>query len=239
MKRFRRKRRRLAAGALLPIAAAMTTTGTFAAAQEPPLTPPPAEQPPAQDPPLEETSAPENRQPSKTKIKADRHVMAGGAVKVRGTVRPAVDGQQVVVHVPGKDKVTRTGGGGKFAVKFQVGGAGEYRVQASAQGTDTTTGSESKAVRVTAYRPAQASWYGPGLYGNGMACGGTLTPSTLGVAHKSLPCGTKLTLRYRGNTVEVEVVDRGPYVGGREFDLTAATRQKLGFPSTGTVLSSR
>jgi rare lipoprotein A (peptidoglycan hydrolase) len=227
-------RRRLAAGTLLPIAATMTTSGMIAAApglaQEPPL---------PEQPVPEQTSAPDTREQSKTKIRADRHVMAGGAVKVTGRVRPAVDGQQVVVHVPGKDRVTRTGPSGKFAVKFRVGGAGEYRVQASAQGTNVTTGSESKAVKVTAYRPAAASWYGPGLYGNGLACGGTLTPSTVGVAHKSLPCGTKLTLRYKGNTVEVEVIDRGPYVGGREFDLTAATKQKLGFPSTGTVLSSR
>ena len=199
-----------------------------------------AQEPPATDqPPLEETSAPDTRAPSKTKIKADRNVMAGKSVKVTGTVKPAVDGQQVVVHVPGKDKVTRTGPGGKFQVKFGVGGAGEYKVSASAQGTDTTTGSDSRAVKVTAYRPAQASWYGPGLYGNGLACGGTLTPGTIGVAHKSLPCGTQLTLRYHGNSVKVEVIDRGPYVGGREFDLTAATKQRLGFPSTGTVLTSK
>jgi rare lipoprotein A len=239
VKSVRRTRRRLAAGMLLPIAAAMITTGPIAAAQEPPLTEPPAEQPPAENPPLEETSVPDDRERSKTKIKADRHVMAGGSVKVTGRVSPGVDGQQVVVNVPGKDRVTRTGPGGRFSVKFGVGGPGEYRVQAGAQGTETTTGSNSKAVKVTAYRPAVASWYGPGLYGNGLACGGTLTPSTVGVAHKSLPCGTQLTLRYRGNTVEVEVIDRGPYVGGREFDLTAATKQKLGFPSTGTVLSSR
>jgi rare lipoprotein A len=39
--------------------------------------------------------------------------------------------------------------------------------------------------------------------------------------------------------VRVPVVDRGPYVAGREFDLTAATKQKLGFGSTGTVLTTR
>jgi rare lipoprotein A (peptidoglycan hydrolase) len=72
-----------------------------------------------------------------------------------------------------------------------------------------------------------------------MACGGTLGPSTLGVAHKTLPCGTKLRLRYGSRTVAVRVIDRGPYVGGREFDLTAATKAALGFGSTGTVLSSR
>jgi rare lipoprotein A len=233
VQRIRRMRRRLAAATLLPIVAVMSTTGLVAAA------PGLAQEPPTAEPPLEETSVPDNRQPSTTKIKANRHVMAGKSVKVTGTVKPSVEGQQVVVHVPGKDKVTRTGPGGKFQVKFRVGGAGEYKIKASAQGTDTTTGSESKSVKVTAYRTAQASWYGPGLYGNGMACGGTLSPSTIGVAHKSLPCGTQLTLRYHGNTVEVEVVDRGPYVGNREFDLTAATKQKLGFPSTGVVLSSK
>jgi rare lipoprotein A len=230
--RVRRMRRRLAA-AMLPPAAAMSMTAVLAAAPGFAQEPPPEGEAPATEPPAD------GRTPTKTKIDSDRHVMAGKKAKVTGTVKPAVEGQQVVVHVPGKDEVTRTGPGGKFAVKFGVGGPGEYRLRASAQGTDTTAGSESKAVKMTAYRTAQASWYGPGLYGNGMACGGTLTPGTLGVAHKSLPCGTELTLRYHGNTVDVEVVDRGPYVGGREFDLTAATKQKLGFPSTGVVLSSR
>ena len=55
----------------------------------------------------------------------------------------------------------------------------------------------------------------------------------------SLPCGSKVKLRYRGRTVTVPVVDRGPYVAGRDFDLTAATKAKLGFPSTGVLLSSR
>jgi rare lipoprotein A len=92
---------------------------------------------------------------------------------------------------------------------------------------------------VTVYRPAVASWYGPGLYGNRLACGGVLTPSTIGVAHKTMPCGTKLTLRYGDRSVRVRVIDRGPFVAGREFDLTAATRNRLGFGSTGRVLSSR
>src|SRR5215218_7195828 len=156
-----------------------------------------------------------------------------------GEPPPAVDGQQVVVRVPGQDEVTNTGPGGKFGVRWTPSGPGEYDVQASAAGTETTTGSDSKSVEVTVYRKAQASWYGPGLYGNPTACGGTLTPSTLGVANKSLPCGTKLTLRYHGKSVEVEVIDRGPYAGDREFDLTAAVKQKLGFPSTGTVLASK
>ena len=51
---------------------------------------------------------------------------------------------------------------------------------------------------LTSYRQAGASFYGPGLYGNGVACGGTLMPGTLGVAHKTLPCGTMVKLRYHG-----------------------------------------
>ena len=57
--------------------------------------------------------------------------------------------------------------------------------------------------RVNVFREAQASWYGPGLYGGHLACGGRLSPGTLGVAHKSLPCGTKVTLRHHGRSVRV------------------------------------
>jgi rare lipoprotein A len=92
---------------------------------------------------------------------------------------------------------------------------------------------------VTVYRPAAASYYGPGFYGGSLACGGTLQPGTLGVAHRWLPCGTRVRLRYRRRSLTVRVVDRGPYVGGRDFDLTEATKERLRFPDLGVVLSSR
>lgn len=82
------------------------------------------------------------------------------------------------------------------------------------------------------YHLAGASWYGGG---GGLACGGTLTSSTQGVANKTLPCGTIVFLRYHGNKVEVPVIDRGPFVAGREFDLTEATKRALGFGDTGEV----
>jgi rare lipoprotein A len=60
----------------------------------------------------------------------------------------------------------------------------------------------------------------------------------MGVANKTLPCGTLVTLRYDGRTVRVPVVDRGPYAAGRDFDLTEATKQTLGFGGVGQVWST-
>ena len=177
---------------------------------------------------------------SKTKAKVSgRHTRIGRQVRVKGTVKPAGERRKVVVRVGGAKKVTKAKPNGRFSVSWRAGSTGRYPVRVSARSNRAAKGSSDRAGRVTVYRPAAASWYGPGLYGNSMACGGTLTPGTLGVAHKSMPCGTKLTLRYGGRSVNVRVVDRGPFAGNREFDLTSATKQRLGFPDVGTVLSSR
>jgi len=74
---------------------------------------------------------------------------------------------------------------------------------------------------------ATSSWYGAGFYGHHLACGGTLTTRTRGVAHRTLPCGSPVTLRYHGRIVHTRVVDRGPFVTGRTFDLTARTAMDL------------
>jgi rare lipoprotein A len=89
--------------------------------------------------------------------------------------------------------------------------------------------------RAAEYQPATATWYGPGLYGNRTACGSRLTHRTLGVAHKRLPCGTKVALRYEGHTIVVPVIDRGPYSRGVDYDLTYATARKLGMRETSRV----
>ena len=80
-----------------------------------------------------------------------------------------------------------------------------------------------------------ASWYGPGFYGNRTACGQTYTPEILGVAHRTLPCGTLVVLSYGTRSVTVAVIDRGPYVAGRTLDLSSATRQALGCPDLCTL----
>ena len=80
-----------------------------------------------------------------------------------------------------------------------------------------------------------ASFYGAPLFGNGVACGGILHPWTLGVANKTLPCGTRVLFQYGSRAIEVRVIDRGPYVAGREWDLTAATAVALHFPGLGPI----
>ncbi len=68
----------------------------------------------------------------------------------------------------------------------------------------------------------RVSWYGPEFYGHRTACGYAMTRKLLGVAHRSLPCGTLVTFRNpaNGRTLTLPVVDRGPYVSARQWDLT-------------------
>jgi rare lipoprotein A len=76
--------------------------------------------------------------------------------------------------------------------------------------------------------PAVASYYGVADSGGPLACGGNLTSSTLGVANRTLPCGHRLRVCAR-RCLMVRVIDRGPYVAGRDFDLTEATARAIGF----------
>jgi peptidoglycan lytic transglycosylase len=171
-----------------------------------------------------------------------RHsVLSGQSVVARGRVRPAgAHRVKVVFGGPGGETVlATTGRNGAFALRWSPDRIGGYEVRAFGIHDPRATGSRSPSRRFTAFHQAEASYYGPGLYGGGLACGGTLEPGTLGVANKTLPCGAKVKLRYHGRTITVPVVDRGPYVAGRDFDLTTATKERLGFPDLGTLLSSK
>jgi rare lipoprotein A len=85
---------------------------------------------------------------------------------------------------------------------------------------------------MTVYRPATATWYGPGFYGRTTACGLKMTRKLLGVAHRKLPCGTQVAFTYKGNAITVPVVDRGPFKRGRRWDLTSAAATALDFAYT-------
>lgn len=220
--RFRIKRRRIAAIALLPVAALTATNGISIATAV------------VGDPTALRAAA------TGVELKAGKHhTRAGSKVPLSGVVAPGGE-RSVVIRVNGRavDKV-KTGPQGRFKARWRPSSPGVYKVAAIVPAADGGAAVRSKGEHVNAYRAVEASYYGPGLYGGGMACGGTLTPSTVGVANKTLPCGSKVTLRHGSKTVTVPVVDRGPYSGNREYDLTAATKQKLGFGSTGTVLSTK
>ncbi len=129
----------------------------------------------------------------------------------------------------------RTGTSGRFRLSFVPRRLGSGRVRLRFAGGPSDLPAQRRLGQLNVYRLAEASWYGGG--GN-LACGGALTSSTMGVANKTLPCGTLVTLRYGDRTVRVPVVDRGPYVEGREFDLTEATKDALGFEGVGQVWST-
>ena len=98
-------------------------------------------------------------------------------------------------------------------------------------GTSPTPPASSSSGSWTVYK--KATWYGPGFWNNQTACGQTLTTTTIGVAHKKLPCGTNVTFSHAGRTVTTTVIDRGPYNKGYAWDLTKKTAKRLGFLEVG------
>ncbi len=162
-----------------------------------------------------------------------RHILRGGRALVRGYVPSGRSGRTVVLEIlRGRSWFERdralTGAEGKFYLAWYARRLGRFRVRArEVNPSPNTLPSNPRLLYV--YRRAVASWYGPGFYGNRTACGQTFTSRLLGVAHRSLPCGYRVTVRYRGRSITVPVVDRGPYVHGRDYDLTNATKEYLDF----------
>lgn len=173
--------------------------------------------------------------------KARLNVLDGGRMSVAGTLSPGLSGRPVDLQAIGPHgwrevAHTRTGAAGRFRLRYTPHSIGSRRVRLRFPGDGADLPAHRALGRLNVYRLAEASWYGGG---GSLACGGSLTSSTLGVANKTLPCGTLVTLRYGGRSLRVPVVDRGPYVAGREFDLTEATKQALGFGDTGQVWTTR
>lgn len=168
-------------------------------------------------------------------------VLIGGALNVTGILNPTVPHRAVVLQERaqrGWQTVARarTGPHGRYRLSFHPRHTGSESARVRFAGDVQNAAAVRPIGRVNVYRLAGASWYGGG---GSLACGGTLSDATQGVANKTLPCGTLVTLRYGARRVRVPVVDRGPYVAGRDFDLTPATRAALGFGDTGEVWSTR
>jgi rare lipoprotein A (peptidoglycan hydrolase) len=94
--------------------------------------------------------------------------------------------------------------------------------------TAQTRHSTSHAPQPEGSYTALAGSSGPAVFGRHTACGGVLQEETEGIAHPTLPCGARIFITYGGSTVLTQVVDRGPYEAGRQFDLTDALARRLG-----------
>lgn len=81
--------------------------------------------------------------------------------------------------------------------------------------------------------PMVSSWYGPGLEGNLTASGEVFDPSGYTAASLTYPFGTRLLVSYGGRSTVVIVNDRGPYVAGRQIDLSQAAAEEIGLTAAG------
>ena len=226
---------------VLSTAIAAAGGATAAAQQAAPAQTPPTQTAPSTTPAPTATTAATKRDATLRVTKRRLNVRAGRTARLSGRLLPAAAGRTVTLERRGAkgwktiDKA-RTTRGGAFRLAFRARKVDTAVVRVRFGGDGQTRPKTRRVGRLNVFRPALASWYGPGLFGNRLGCGGTLNAGTVGVAHKSLPCGTNIVLRKGSRIVRAKVIDRGPYVGAREFDLTQATKQRLGFGSTGTVL---
>jgi rare lipoprotein A (peptidoglycan hydrolase) len=116
------------------------------------------------------------------------------------------------------------------------GAASAVPVPAESEETATATVFNEAELSFTPYRVAGASWYGgTSMWGRQTACGQTLRPTTIGVANKTLPCGTPVKFVWHGHSIVAPVIDRGPYIKGRAWDLTAAAAEALAFEGIGQI----
>lgn len=125
---------------------------------------------------------------------------------------------------------------GSFSVVWRANHIGRFAFRAILQSASgLRTAGASPIVTVTVYRAATATLYGPGFYGKHTACGVKLTRHTIGLANRTLRCGERVSIYYRGRTLSVPVIDRGPYANGADFDLTMATGSTLGIDGTSQI----
>ena len=168
--------------------------------------------------------------------KPARHTMVGEVMRFRGeaaagariAVQQLEDGTWTTVATAQADD------DGRYVARWRPEHIGVFTMRAIPSGGGTVRASATEeSVQVTVYRAAEATWFGRGLYGRSTACGQKLTPTLMGVAHKTLPCGTKVAFYFRGRTITVPVVDRGPFGKGLSWDLTYAAAEALEFTETG------
>lgn len=163
-------------------------------------------------------------------------VMAGDSVTISGSVMPEAASRLIVVKQTAGGRTRRLGkariADGRFSVTAKPRAGAGFVSAAFGGGLGYAAVTEHKLL--TVFKPAEATWYGPGFFGNGTACGQVYTPDIVGVAHRTLPCGTYVSVFFGGQVMTVPVIDRGPY-STADWDLSAALANALGFSGRQTV----
>jgi rare lipoprotein A len=161
--------------------------------------------------------------------------LLGRAIEVRGTMPGAARRTVILQRLDPRRgwrgvAASRVRSTQRFVIRWQPDRSGRVRLRAVlARRSGAQAAAAAPVVAVTVYRPAMASYYGPGFFGRRTACGLTMTPELHGVAHRRLPCGTRVRIMYRDREIAVPVVDRGPFSDTFSWDLTQATADALGF----------
>jgi rare lipoprotein A len=179
--------------------------------------------------------------PAGASLAADPGAVRGHVTRFRGVLPDLAPGATVQIQRldPASGWVAEASGpagaGGAFVVLWRPRVVGRFTVRAIAAGAAARAAAAAPTAPVTVYRPAVATWYGPGLFGHHTACGQVLSHRIMGVAHKTLPCGTPVDVSFGGRTITVPVIDRGPFANGARYDLTFAAAQALGMTQTVTI----
>lgn len=192
-----------------------------------------------QAPPVSQGNVPVSASSGGITINSRASEFMRGGVSVTGSV-PASDAGHVVeidqlnssqAWVPVAD--ANAVAGGSFSATWHPNRPGQVTIRAEIKGAQASTASgAAPTLSVTLYRRSIATLYGPGFYGHKTACGEVLRRSTIGVANRTLPCGTEVQVYYRGRVITVPVIDRGPYAHNANWDLTMATGRVLGILDT-------
>jgi rare lipoprotein A len=176
--------------------------------------------------------------PAGATLAADPGALRGQVTRLRGVLPDVAPGATVQIQRldPARGWVAEASGpaaaGGAFVIAWRPRVVGRFTVRAVAAAAGARAAAAAPTAPVTVYRPAVATWYGPGLFGHHTACGQVLSHRIMGVAHRTLPCGTPVELSFGGRTITVPVIDRGPFSTGARYDLTSAAAQALGLTQT-------
>jgi rare lipoprotein A len=167
-----------------------------------------------------------------------RDVLGGDPVVIAGRLIPARAHRKVRLeshHAAGWRPLAsdRTDARGAFALRFAADSGFQRRLRVRFYGDHVNGRAKAPAGWLTVYHQSVASWYNDAA---GTACG---FHAGLGVANKSLPCGTKVRFRYGGRSVTATVDDRGPFIPGRTWDFNQNVAAALHFGGVGTVWATR